>query len=207
MTPVFIYTLNDPTTGIVRYCGQTVDPDDRLAKHLGTASKRKYHCARWVNSLLSKNLLPIMEILDVVPDDEADFWEREYIQNFLERGFDLTNFTKGGGGRPMLGKKHSPETLLRQRKAKLGKKQSPEHRAKYIRDGEKNSFFGKKHSPETRAKIRAARLGTKMSPESSEKKRMTMLGEKNPFFRKKHTPKSLAKMAATQFKKGTNKHV
>lgn len=168
MTPVFIYTLNDPVTGIVRYCGQTIDPDIRLAKHLG--KKAAYHCAQWVNSLMIKNLRPVMEILDVVPDNEADFWEREYIQNFLERGFDLTNFTKGGGGRPMLGKRHSPEALLRQRKAKLGKKQSPEHRAKYIRGGDKNSFFGKKHTPETCAKIRAARLGTKMSPESSAKK-------------------------------------
>lgn len=123
-----------------------------------------------------------MEILDVVPNTEADFWEREYIQNFRERGFDLTNLTPGGGAgpgifAPFFGKKHSletiakisdtnrgqkrsPETCAKIGATKLGKKASLETRAKLsdATSGEKNPNFGKKHSPETRAKIGAARI-------------------------------------------------
>lgn len=140
MRPVFIYALNDPITGVVRYCGQTIDPDVRLRKHICEARKEKYHCPCWINSLLKKKLQPIMEILDVVPDSEADFWEREYIQNFRERGFDLTNITPGGEAGPILSGARNPN---------FGKNCS----------GEKNTFFGKKHTSATLEKMSIAKKG------------------------------------------------
>lgn len=160
MKPVFIYTLNDPITGIVRYAGQTVDPDVRLTRHIRNARKDKYHCARWVQSLLLKNLHPVMEILDVVPDTEADFWEREYIQNFRERGFDLTNCTDGGEG----------VTMTAEVRAKIGAKSK-----------------GRRHSEETRAKIRAARAEQIFTPETQAKKSAAMSGEKSCEWGKKHS--------------------
>lgn len=103
-----------------------------------------------------------MEIIDVVPDTEADFWEREYIQNFREWDFNLTNFSEGGEA-PMRGKKHSPESNEKNRLAHVGKKPSAETRGKLslANSGEKNRLFGKKLPKETCAKISAAMLGNK----------------------------------------------
>lgn len=161
MQPIFIYTLVAPS-GEIRYVGQTPYPDRRLNHHICVAKKYQYHKARWISGLLETGLRPIMEIIDVVPDNEADFWEREYIQNYRERGFRLTNFSDGGEA-PMRGKKHSPETRAKMRAARLGKKMSPEARAKMSAAG-----LGRKRPPfslETRAKMRAANLGKKLSPE------------------------------------------
>lgn len=130
MMPVFIYALDCPITGAARYVGQTVYPDRRLRRHINESRKEKWHVHKWIKSLLSKNLRPIMEILDVVPDNEADFWEREYIQNFRERGFNLTNLTDGGEGfeagekHPCFGKKPSITVRQNMRLAHLGKKLS-----------------------------------------------------------------------------------
>lgn len=171
MSPVFIYALLDPVTLETRYVGQTVDPDTRLYNHLKRSNKNKYHSAYWICSLHEEGLTPLMEILDVVPDTEADFWEREYIQNFRERGFRLTNFSDGGSA-PMRGKKHSPENRAKigRPSPKRGKKLSAEIRAKMsISHLGNKSNLGKKHTPEVRAKIQAAMLGRKVSPETRAK--------------------------------------
>lgn len=171
MKPVFIYVLNDPITGIVRYCGQTLNPDTRLNEHLSISKRKKWHCACWIKSLTSKNLRPIMEILDVVPDTEADFWEREYIQNFRERGFDLTNITPGGNTGPSrLGHKHSPEARRKIGAGWRGKKRPPfsaEWREKIslAKKGSVPGNKGKKASPETCEKMSLAHKGEKKSLE------------------------------------------
>lgn len=169
MKAVFIYALRDPRTGNLRYCGQTSDPDDRLSKHLNAArqEKNKFYNACWIRSLLALKLKPVMEILDVVPDCESDFWEREYIQNFRERNFDLTNFSDGGNA-PMRGKKQSPETIAK-RVAKAigripwnkGQKTAPETLEKLsaIRKGKPSPNKGKIASLETRKKLRESHLG------------------------------------------------
>lgn len=175
MYPVFIYTLNCPTTGIVRYLGQTTNPDARLKDHLrnaGLPRKEKWHVYRWIKNLITKNLRPGMEILDVVPDIEADFWEREYIQNFRERGFDLTNITPGGDGvgigqnhplfgktgeqSPWFGRKHRLESRIKQRNAKIGTKLSLAHRTKIS-----NAMKGRKRTPEHCANLSNALKGNK----------------------------------------------
>lgn len=191
MKPVFIYTLNCPMTGIQRYCGQTVNPDERLRRHIKDARKEKYHNAYWIKSLLLKNLRPVMEILDVVPDTEADFWEREYIQNFRERGFDLTNILDGGEGFEA-GEKHpcfgKPGHLLGKPAWNKGIK-CPQL------SGDKNPFFGKQHPPEIMAKIIAGNTGKKLSPEAIAKREATC---------KKNGPKPGAfKPGLTPWNKGT----
>lgn len=145
-----------------------------------------------------------MEILDVVPDNEADFWECEYIQNFRERGFDLTNIADGGGV-PMRGKKHTEESKAKIRAASLkrkhtpeelkkmslsqlgekhhnfGKKNSPESNVKnsVSNSGERHHMFGKKHSLETIAKMRAVKLGKKCTAETRAKMQTAHLRRKN----------------------------
>lgn len=156
MHPVFIYALLDPRNEETSYVGQTIDPDERLKDH---CSNKKYYCGRWIQLLKSAGLRPVMEILDVVPDTEADFWEREYIQNFRERGFRLTNISDGGHA-PMRGKKFSPEHRERISASKKGQKYSPEACANMSA-----ARKGKKLSPEHRAKISTAQKGKTRSPE------------------------------------------
>lgn len=163
MRPVFIYALLDPTTLVVRYAGQTVGPDKRLKQHIREAKKEKYHSACWINSLINAGLKPIMEILDVVPDTEADFWEREYIQNFRERGFDLTNILDGGEKPPSsLGRVRSPATRKKMSDGKKGDKNPL-----FGKVGAQHTSFGRKHYPETCAKISAMFLGGKRPNSSS----------------------------------------
>lgn len=90
---------------------------------------------------------------------------------------------KGGG---MTGKKHSPETKLKMREARL--KNPSKH------------FIGKKFSEEHLLKMSIAqkrignrppsRIGTKITPEQREKRRIYWQGEKNPRWKGGVTPKN-----------------
>lgn len=196
MEPIFIYALNCPVTGKTRYIGQTIDPDRRLEEHL--AAKYVWHSARWIKSLRVKKMRPVMEILDVVPDTEADFWETEYIQSYLERGFDLTNILAGGGAYAR-GWKHTPEVLAkisasqRGNKKWLGKTHSLETREKMSAANR-----GRKFSPEHRAKLGAAKRGKTLSPEHRAKMSASHRGSKNGFFGKKHSPETREKISAAR---------
>ncbi len=112
----------------------------------------------------------------------------------------LTNRTNGGSGS---GKAVSEATRLKLRLANLGKKHSPETRAKRsaslkkaIREGRKLAGRrpGFKHSLETRAKMGASLAGQPRSPELREKLRAANLG-------KKHTTETRAKMAAAHLRR------
>lgn len=187
MRPVFIYALLDPLTEKPRYVGQAVGPDRRLTRHIREARKNDWHVSRWIKGLLSKNLRPVMEIIDVVPDNEADFWEREYIQVYRELYSGLTNLTDGGSGcgvgekNPFFGKKHTPET-----RAKISAGKQGILNPRFGKFGEDNPLFGRKHSPETRVKMSAAGLGKPKSPEHNAAVSAALRGRK---FSKEHCAK------------------
>jgi hypothetical protein len=124
--------------------------------------------------------------------------------SFSGEGENNPMYGKTGENNPNFGRKHSEESLQKNREANLGKKRSEETRQK-IREskmGEKNPFFGKKHSEETIQKAREAnsgennpnfgktgenspRYGKKHSEESIQKTREANSGENNPNFGKK----------------------
>jgi len=85
----------------------------------------------------------------------------------------------------MTGRHHSPESLLKMRTIKLGKKLSDETKRKMseANKGNKNHFYGKKHTPETLAKIGAASRGRK------------------PMLGKHHSPEAIARMSAVKMGK------
>ena len=109
-----IYVLLDPRPEeLLCYVGQT-DDQQRFEDHLrdavdpySTASERK---RRWLSSLVDRNLLPNLEILEVCSAREADVRERCWIGRFeasplhiltngtFDRAFCLEEF--GGGGLP-----------------------------------------------------------------------------------------------------------
>lgn len=128
----FIYTLSDPRTNEVRYVGKTNNLNYRLKKHIKESKNKQTHKEKWIDSLIFKGLLPIIEILDVVNENEWCFYETYWISQFKTWGFELTNGTSGGEGSDgFKGKTHSNET---KEKCKIAGLKSP--KIKYF--GERN---------------------------------------------------------------------
>jgi hypothetical protein len=93
-----IYILIDPETQQVRYVGKANNISQRYKAHLNRARKHQIHKLNWINSLKTKELKPIIEIIDVVPIKDWIFWETYWISQFKTWGFDLINYTQGGDG-------------------------------------------------------------------------------------------------------------
>lgn len=123
-------------------------------------------------------------------EEEALTHEVFLIECFQSLNVQLCNLTKGGEGANGLvhteeckariasalrGHVKSAETRKRLSEAKIGKKLSPEHIEKMMRN--MPSSKGRKHTPEARAKIAAAKLGKpgiKQSAESRQKRSESM---------------------------------
>ena len=124
-----IYILSDPITFDVRYVGKTNSTKSRLYSHIKECNSiRISHKINWIKSLLSKGERPIISIIDVVPISEWQYWEKYWIEQFKQWGFNLTNQTEGGDGGK--GYKHTDLAKDNMRKSKLGKPLSEEHKEK-----------------------------------------------------------------------------
>src|SRR6185437_14668181 len=100
----------------VRYIGKTKQSlADRMYCHTSNhrLNKETSYKNSWIRSLKQQNLKPIIELINEVPEDNWEFWEKFYIGLFMSWGFRLTNMTKGGegcnGGKGSLGYKHTEE--------------------------------------------------------------------------------------------------
>lgn len=168
MKTVFLYALCDPLSGRIRYMGKATDPYDRYERHLRNAYREKTHKACWIKSLLANNQVPILEIVDVVPENEWEFWEREWIKVCRILLFDLTNGTEGGDGRS--GFVTSPEVKIAISRALSGRETSQKTRALLSK-----ASRGRKTSLETRQKQRLRRLGRKTSADTRAKQSVALL--------------------------------
>ena len=134
----FIYALSDPRNGEIRYLGKADKPLTRRQIHLQHAHKARTHKNAWILELRKHNLTPVLEVLDEVPCDCWQEFERSYISVFRAIGVRLTNGLDGGEGfsggdrhpRPLLGKKLDRELVNRQAQARTGLKRSLETRRK-----------------------------------------------------------------------------
>lgn len=197
MTKGYIYGLLDPESMELRYVGQTWCLSERYYKHVWEAKNLKTnHKRNWIKSLLSRNLEPKLQIIEVCELDRLDERECFHIAQYRAAGCRLTNLTDGGGGlrgfkmpeevkekisrairgenHPFFGKKHSAEHVINMAKAATGKTLSKEGREKVSR-----FFKGRKQTPEHRLKISLAQQGSN-----------------NSFFGKSHTPEAKQKMSA-----------
>lgn len=96
MNTTFIYSLEDPITGQIRYVGKSNNIKKRLVQH--RFDNHKSYKTNWIKSLKDNNLEPILNIIDEVPKEEWSFWEKHYISLYKSWGFKLTNGTDGGDG-------------------------------------------------------------------------------------------------------------
>lgn len=87
-----IYALVDPTDGLVHYVGQTNQPKQRLANHLGTQHYHRGAKVEWVRLLGQKGQKPLMQVLERVSSKRmALIKEREWIRHFQEQGMPIVN--------------------------------------------------------------------------------------------------------------------
>jgi hypothetical protein len=159
-----IYTLSDPITNEIRYVGKTsVDLNKRYNQHVyqWKRSNKLTHVNSWIKNLYTKNLKPVINILDTVYDNWM-FWEMYWIEQCKAWGFNLCNHTKGGEG--TTGYKMSKESILKrldtlktsklwhERNARHAVIMKNKHKLKQLNFGyahlskEKRNEIGKKHS-------------------------------------------------------------
>jgi predicted GIY-YIG superfamily endonuclease len=95
---VYIYTLEHPITKEVRYIGKTKNPKERFHNHCNRLHNQHSHKRNWINSLRNQSLKPVMNILDEIEESEWKYWEKYWIEQFRQWGFNLVNHTSGGDG-------------------------------------------------------------------------------------------------------------
>lgn len=88
----YIYVLLDPTTKVIRYVGQTINPEQRYKSHIYLNNKNnKHHHINWLIKLKNQKLRPIMKIIDECLLADLNKYEKLYINLFKKLGYDLTN--------------------------------------------------------------------------------------------------------------------
>lgn len=109
-----IYCLKE-STGEIRYFGQTRRKiQRRFSQHL--QSKPTRHVSCWIKSLLSKNRVPICEVLMTGLEKwEVDEEEIALIAWGRKKGLRLTNLTDGGDGAPGCPKSKKFKRLMSKR--------------------------------------------------------------------------------------------
>jgi group I intron endonuclease len=139
---VYIYTLSDPITNEIKYCGKTKNIKERLIGHL-KEKKSNQDKISWIKKIKFNGLKPILEIIDEVDENNWDFWEKFWIAQLKCWGFELFNKTDGGEY-SVTGFKHTDEVKRKISDSQIGKKLSKEWREN-ISKGRKGIKFSDKH--------------------------------------------------------------
>ncbi len=123
---VKIYSLHHPVTGELRYIGKTCETNikERLRTHVKSCFINKQHSACWIRSIIQDGLYPEIRIVDTVPENEWEIWEKYYIAYYKTKGYRLTNLTIGGNVTPALrgrrlSKEHIEKIRIRSRRKHL----------------------------------------------------------------------------------------
>lgn len=94
-----IYGLHCPTSGELRYVGQTTKPlYVRVGNHLSPSGLKKHlYVASWLKGLVNRGLRPVAKVLaEAESREELDRLEVEHIIAAKDAGARLTNLASGG---------------------------------------------------------------------------------------------------------------
>lgn len=97
-----IYGLSSSRNGLIRYIGKTSQPtEQRLNRHINNYGLHEpTYKGRWLKKEIEEGYVISIEEIEVVPDDQWEFWETYWISQFRAWGFHLVNTTRGGIGIP-----------------------------------------------------------------------------------------------------------
>lgn len=206
MSKYIVYGLTDPRSGLIRYVGKSAKGLRRPRDQVHHAPRENNYKAKWIRQLLRLGLDYGIAILEVcITPEELSEAEKKWIAKLRNDGLPLTNLTDGGEG--MCGHHPSPEHLKKMsettkrqmsdpanrehlRQLNLGKKHSPEARAKM-------SEAQKRRSPPssaTRAKLSKASKGRKRSKETLARMSAAATGKVGGFKGKTHTVETKEKL-------------
>lgn len=195
-----IYFLRDPNTYLIRYVGKSCDPYKRTFNeksrycHINDAKDLNNHThkANWIRSLLNNNKLPVLCIIDEVPKDNWQWYEKQYIKLLKDIGCDLTNSTEGGdggsGGAYFKGKKHSENSkkLIKESNKKSWSNESLRLKQSLKFSGSNNPMYNRKFSDESKKKM------------SNAAKIRLMNKNNHPMFGKHHTKETKIKIVTNR---------
>lgn len=134
---IFIYSLSDPTTKEVRYIGKTNNVKRRYNEHLiGKKIPLNNHKDNWIRTLTSKNLKPILNVIEEVTNE--DWGEREIY--WISQYDNLVNSTMGGEDGRMT--------------------DDVKEKLRILNTGTNNPMWGKKWTEEQRRKLSEQRRNT-----------------------------------------------
>lgn len=139
---VYIYTLSDPITNEIKYCGKTKNIKERLIGHL-KERKSNIDKINWIKGIKAIKLKPLLEVIDEVDDENWDFWEKFWIAQLKNWGFELFNKTDGGEY-SVTGFKHTDDAKRKISESQMGRKMSREWREN-ISKGRKGIKFSERH--------------------------------------------------------------
>lgn len=164
MEKCFIYVLKDPKSLTIRYVGKTNNLKKRYAYHLHSSRLNgKTKLKRWLKTLLSESLKPIMEEIEEIDVSNWELREKYWIAFYKEKGCDLCNHTEGGYGISSCSEE-TKNKLRENNKRNIEKYRTPEFRAK-ISLLSKNMVRTEEHS----RKISESKKGVKRSKETIDK--------------------------------------
>ena len=81
----YIYALKDPFNFTIRYVGKTIHPKSRLSDHISECRniKVQHRRARWIRTLLKKDIRPIFECIKICPLSDYEYHESFYIKKYM----------------------------------------------------------------------------------------------------------------------------
>ena len=92
MNKIYIYGLMNPESREIRYVGKTGNINNRYLSHINASKRLKTHLGAWIKSLISKNMLPEIIILEECSEEN---WEEREI-TWISFYPNLVNKQKGG---------------------------------------------------------------------------------------------------------------
>lgn len=119
---VYIYGLVQKNNNTLKYIGKTTDPKRRFRRHISERFLRDTHKDRWIIKTINDGNEIEIIIIDIVDQNDWQYWEKFYISYYKFIGCKLTNSTIGGDQPPSTkGRKHTEESKLKMSKTKKGK--------------------------------------------------------------------------------------
>lgn len=185
----YIYVLIDPIDCKKVYIGKSDTPWKRYRSHLTPKNlMSNTYKNNWIKDLLSQDLLPIMEILELCLFSEWQLKESQWIKYYRDNTYIVMNATDGGEGGDtyslldndakikrdkLVSQKNTGKVFSdsHKRKISLSKKGKPVHTQEYRDElsesmsGENNRFYGKHHTDETKEIIRKKNRCYEFTPE------------------------------------------